>query len=93
MIKISLLVGIDDYESSPLAGCVNDANRLRSKLFRNQDDSPNFDCKVLTSPGEKVTRASLKRAVENLFKRQADVALFFFAGHGTVNNLGGYLVT
>lgn len=25
--------------------------------------------------------------------READVALFFFAGHGTMNNLGGFLVT
>lgn len=41
----------------------------------------------------RVTRASLKQAVQDLFTRQAEVAVFFFAGHGTVNNLGGYLVT
>lgn len=93
MTKLSLLVGIDDYPTSPLAGCVNDATRMHDLLQRNHDDSPNFECKKLAAPSEAVTRAALKQAVEDLFKRQADVALFFFAGHGTANNLGGYLVT
>jgi len=31
--------------------------------------------------------------VEELFKHPADAALFYFAGHGTVSNLGGFLVT
>ena len=93
MTKLALLVGIDDYPTSPLAGCVNDATRVYDLLRRHHDDSPNFECKRLVAPGEQVTRATLKQAVEDLFKRQAEVALFFFAGHGTANNLGGYLVT
>ncbi|MHA6711011.1 caspase family protein [Dehalococcoides mccartyi] len=93
MTKIALLVGIDDYQSSPLAGCVSDANHILTRLCRHYDNSPNFECRVITAPKEKVTRASLKQAVEDLFTRKAEVALFFFAGHGTVNNLGGYLVT
>lgn len=93
MAKLALLVGIDDYSNSPLAGCVNDATRMHNLLCRHHDDSPNFECKKLVAPSEKVTRATLKQAVEDLFKRQADVALLFFAGHGTANNLGGFLVT
>lgn len=93
MIKLALLVGIDDYPTSPLAGCVNDATRMYDLLQRNYDDSPNFEGIKLVAPPETVTRATLKKAVEDLFKRQADVALFFFAGHGTANNLGGYIVT
>jgi len=93
MTKLALLVGIDDYPTKLLAGCVNDANRMYGLLQRNCDDSPNFECRKLIAPPETVTRATLKQSVENLFERQADVALFFFAGHGTVNNLGGYLVT
>jgi len=91
--KIALLVGIDDYPSSPLAGCVNDATRMNSLLSRHHDDAPNFECRKMVAPGESITRPKLKQAVEDLFKRPADVALLFFAGHGTVNNLGGYLVT
>lgn len=93
MTKIALLVGIDNYPASPLAGCVSDATRMNELLQRNHDESPNFECKRLIAPNETVTRATLKQAVNDLFKRQADVALFFFAGHGTANNLGGYLVT
>lgn len=93
MRKLSLLVGIDEYAASPLGGCVNDANRMDDLLQRNHDGSPNFECKKLVAPSEEVTRAVLKQAVEDLFKRPADIALFFFAGHGTANNLGGYLIT
>lgn len=93
MAKLALLVGIDDYSTSPLSGCVNDATRLHDLLHRHHDDTPNFECKKLVAPGDQVTRVTLKKAVEDLFKHQADVALFFFAGHGTANNLGGYLVT
>jgi hypothetical protein len=66
---------------------------MHNMLCRHSDDTPNFECKKLVAPGEKVTRATLKQAVQNLFTRHADVALFFFSGHGTANNLGGYLVT
>lgn len=93
MSKIALLVGIDDYPESPLVGCVNDATRISDLLARHHDETPNFDCRILISPGTFITRAKLKQAIEELFKRPAEVALVFFAGHGTVNNLGGYLVT
>ncbi len=96
MTKVALLVGIDDYPSSPLAGCVKDATRMAELLSRHHDDSPNFDCRTLTAPAHTpttVTRPILKHAVEEVFTRRADVALFYFSGHGTVNNLGGYLVT
>lgn len=93
MVKLALLVGIDDYPTSPLAGCVNDATRMHDLLCCHYDDTPNFDCKKLVAPTDKVTRVTMKQSVENLFKLQADVVLFFFSGHGTANNLGGYLVT
>ena len=93
MAKIALIVGVDDYPTSPLGGCVNDATRMHDLLCRHYDGTPNFECKKLVAPSEQVTRPILKQSVEGLFGRQADVALFFFAGHGTANNLGGYLVT
>lgn len=86
-------MGIDDYPNSPLAGCVGDATRMHDLLYRHHDNSPNFECRRFVAPSDSVTRATLKQAVEDLFRRDADVALFFFAGHGTANNLGGYLVT
>jgi hypothetical protein len=66
-------------------------------LRTNQDGSPNFECKALLAPAggadDLVTRPALREGVEQLFRDQADVALFHFSGHGTVNNLDGYLVT
>lgn len=93
MAKLALLVGIDHYSGSPLFGCVNDARRMHNILCRHHDNSPNFECRKLVSSEEVVSRARLKSAVHDLFTRPADIALLYFAGHGTVNNLGGYLVT
>jgi uncharacterized caspase-like protein len=40
-----------------------------------------------------VTRPILRESLDLLFRDPVDIALFFFSGHGTVNNLDGYLVT
>ena len=92
-MRRALVVGIDEYTSAPLAGCVNDANSMASVLKRNDDESPNFDVKVLTAPPTSISRSTLRQAVEALFKSPADIALFYFSGHGTENNLGGFMVT
>lgn len=92
-MRRALLVGIDDYNFARLSGCVNDATNMKKLLSRNEDESPNFDCKLLTAPGENITRAYLKEQIRELLEYDADVALFYFAGHGTFDNLGGYLVT
>ena len=66
-------------------------------MRRHEDNTPNFDCRLITAPADGeitiVTRPILREQLHQLFKDPAEVALFFFAGHGTVNNLGGYLVT
>ncbi len=92
-MRRALFVGIDDYPSAQLKGCVNDANRLADILARHHDGSPNFACQRLLSSEAQVTRPILRHRIEHLFRDEADVALFYFSGHGTVNNLGGYLVT
>src|SRR2546423_13181103 len=92
-VRRALLVGIDHYPQSPLAGCINDATRMQTLLRQNYDRSPNFGCRLMVSSETNITRAALRQAVEELFGGDVDVALLFFSGHGTVNNLGGYLVT
>lgn len=93
VVKRALIVGIDHYQTSPLSGCVNDANNITDLLHRNEDGTPNFDCKKLVSSEETINRSNLKENIEKLFKDEADMALLYFSGHGTSNNLGGYLVT
>jgi len=92
-MRRALLVGIDDYPTSPLAGCVNDAEAMESLLRRDEDGRVNFDTQLLTSDHETVTRARLRESIDVLFADPADVALLYFSGHGTENDLGGYLVT
>ncbi len=92
-MRRALLVGIDDYPAAPLTGCVADAEAMADVLRTNVDGSPNFDCQLLTAPSATITRAILKRKIDELFQQPTDLALFYFSGHGTDNNLGGYLVT
>lgn len=96
-MRRALCVGIDEYSNESLRGCVSDAERVAKILETHQDNSPNFECRVVTAPigggTSLITRANLRSAVEGLFKSKAEIALLHFSGHGTVNNLDGYLVT
>ncbi len=92
-MKRALVVGIDHYADNPLDGCINDAKNIHKLIKRNEDGSPNFDSLLLTSESETITRALLKEKIEALFKDEAEMAFLYFSGHGTSNNLGGYVVT
>ena len=95
-MRRALCVGVDEYGADSLRGCVDDAERMCSVLARNQDGSPNFDCRSFVAPqgtGGIVTRSELRDSLDQLLCDYADIALLHFSGHGTVNNLDGYLVT
>jgi hypothetical protein len=94
-MKKALIVGIDDYPTQPLSGCVNDAVAMANTLEKNGDGSPNFSVRRLTSNDDEITTAMLNEEVENLFKGDADIVLFYFAGHGIINSQtnAGYLVS
>lgn len=66
-------------------------------LAKHEDGRPNFDCRTLRATldgrGDTIGRADLRKAVKDLFSHPADLALMHFSGHGTVNDLDGYLVT
>ncbi len=87
----ALVVGIDDYPTSPLGGCVNDANAVGVLLERHAEGTPNFAVRRLLGPPDAVTRTVLRDAVADLFSQPGDMSRFYFAGHGSENNLGGYL--
>lgn len=82
-MKRALLVGIDIYDRfNDLGGCVNDVMSLTPLLSRHDDASPNFDYQTLASDTARVTRDRLSAGLEALLAPGADVALFYFAGHG-----------
>lgn len=92
-MRRSLLVGINDYPKQPLHGSVNDALQLSELLCRHEDGSPNFECRLLLDPPDKLNRRMLVQAVEDLLFTEADAAVFYFSGHGAIDKLGGYLIT
>lgn len=92
-MRRALLVGINDYPTSPLTGCVHDAEMIGQAFARNADGSPNFDCRYLLSNKETIERRALAHAVEELFASEVDIAVFYFSGHGALDVPGGYLVT
>lgn len=95
-LRKSLIVGINYYEKiSHLYGCVNDAYSLKSVLERHSDGTLNFGIKLLvgTGPNELVNRKSLKDQLIELFRDDSEIALFYFAGHGYIENSSGYLIT
>jgi hypothetical protein len=95
-MRKALCVGIDSYKSAKdLHGCVNDANSVKSALERNGDGTLNFDVKLMcaTSEASYVSRTELKDAIEELFKSESEIAVFYYSGHGSIDALGGYLCT
>ncbi len=94
-MKRALVVGINNYKNiAQLGGCVNDANGIAALISKNDDGSPNFETKLVTSEGSKqITKKDLKQLLSDLLNKPADMAFFYFSGHGTATNLGGYLCT
>lgn len=90
-MKQALIVGIGDYPGNyKLEGCANDAQALADVLSKNGDGSLNFEVSLQKDTMDK---PDLRRAIINLFNRDADMALFYFSGHGYIGDSGSYIVT
>ena len=89
-MKGALTVGIDQYPTAPLRGCVNDAAAVADILVFNGNGSANFAVRRAMNVA---SQASLKAMIAELFEREMDTALFYFSGHGFLNETGGYIVT
>jgi hypothetical protein len=94
-MRKALIVGIDHYtDIRALSGCVNDAHAVKAVLERHADGTVNFVTpRVLTGTGSAdiVERKELKDAVRELFAGDAEIALLYFAGHGYLEDTGGFL--
>ncbi len=89
-MRKALVIGINNYPSSPLHGCINDATAFGEIMETNGDGAPNFDVKQVNDVS---TKGKLLGLLKDLFKGDCDTALFYFSGHGFINELGGYIVT
>lgn len=94
-MRKALIVGIDHYDHiAPLSGCVNDAYAVKSALERHADGTVNFASpRLMVGAGEdtQIKKSKLKEAARELFSGDADIALFYFAGHGYIEDTGGFI--
>jgi len=89
-MKKALVVGLNSYpHGGELFACVNDATEISKRLERNGDGSKNFDVVTIT---DKCSRALLKTKIDECFADNADIALFYFAGHGYIDSFGGKII-
>ena len=96
-MRKALIVGINHYDHiTSLYGCVNDALAV-SEIFEqhgNAGRDKNFRTPRLmtaANANEAISRRELKDAVRELFAGDAEIALLYFAGHGYIDDIGGYL--
>ena len=92
-MRKALCVGINSYKKAHnLHGCVNDANEVKVALERNGDGTLNFNTRLMCATNETsyITKFVLKDAVQELFEGDSEIAVFYYAGHGSYDALGGY---
>ena len=86
--KKALIIGNDNYkEVSKLRGCKNDSASIEALLKYNEDETGNFS----TNRHTDLDNDSIKREIEQFLKRKCAYALLYYAGHGHINEDGGYL--
>jgi hypothetical protein len=81
--KLALLVGINNYASQPLEGCLKDVDLQRNLLIHRFGFNPK-DIYVL--PDAKATREGILTAFEEHLIKQAklgDVVVYHYSGHGS----------
>ena len=89
-MRKALIVGINDYPNCPLFGCINDARSVAEILSNHEDGKKNFDVNLKENVERK---GELLGLIDSLFRGNPEVALFYFSGHGYIDELGGYIVT
>jgi len=89
-MRKALVVGINHYPNAPLSGCINDASAFGAIMETHGNGDPNFAVRLCT---DVPTKGKLTELLQDLFKGDNEIALFYFSGHGFENDLGTYLVT
>lgn len=83
-MRKGLFIGINNYTHvSQLIGCNNDAMAMASVLKTDANGDPNFKNIVLTSAEDYLSREKLEDQIRELFSGDCNVALLYFAGHGS----------
>lgn len=95
-MKRALCVGLN-YKGTAfeLNSSISDVEKIKKLLSRNEDGTKNFDCKTENDLSGKINNSSLKKLLNDTFKtnsEEMETILFYFTGHGYINEHGGFLV-
>ncbi|MCL2643079.1 MAG: caspase family protein [Candidatus Bathyarchaeota archaeon] len=91
-MKKALIVGIDNYNSDRLnlSSCINDATSMAELLERHENGELNFEVKLEKDlQGISTLREHIKKCFND---GDCETALFYFSGHGSINEFGGELI-
>jgi hypothetical protein len=93
----SVLVGVNEYDDrlnySPLTVCVKDVNAIHQHLIANKYD-PNYISLITDNTDEPPSRENILTALQASANaaEQDDLLLFYYSGHGDVDENESYLV-
>lgn len=88
--SFALLIGINDYPTKPLKGCVNDVNSIKSTLIRKFNFLDDYHIQTLLN--DEATKEAIKAAFETQLINNAKqlksegkegIFVFQFSGHGS----------
>jgi len=90
----ALLVGIDEYDQLTRLSCARrDVEAVRGFLSHHEGGTPNFECEVLPATGARLNQHDFAVACDSFFDSCAGAdVVFYFAGHGALEKVGGLLV-
>ena len=83
-VRKALVVGINNYPICPLFGCCNDSEAIRGLLINHGNGNPNFSVRKKDNV---TTKAELRQLIEQCFESDADLALFYYSGHGHIDSV------
>lgn len=87
MSKIfALLIGINDYPTIPLKGCINDVNAIKTCLERLYANNHTNDLEIKTLiTAEETKKASIINKFQTFFDKAEndDLCIFYYSGHGS----------
>jgi len=94
----AVLIGVGSYEDreySELPVCVYDVTEVARQLYRNESGFTSVSIKVLVDDGTKPTRAAILSCLQEVAQaaEEEDLLLFYYSGHGDLEQDESYLVT
>ncbi|MEW7292043.1 caspase family protein [Aquimarina sp. 2304DJ70-9] len=85
----ALLIGINEYELSPLKQCVNDVNKFQEYLNTLGNVYSSISIKNLTN--KEATKENIANSISTFLNKanDDDVAFVYYSGHGTLEESSG----